>query len=57
MVDLGDVRLVRVYPEIPGLGEPAPRVSSRSAPGITGAVDRRFRARDDGSIDGWLLPA
>ncbi len=55
VVEQGGVRLVRVYPE---LGAYAVRLAPWEPEhgGITGYVDRRFQARDDGSVDGWLLP-
>ncbi len=55
VVEQAGVRLVRVYPEIPGyVVRPVVRTDQD---GLTGHVDRRFQVRADGSVDGWLQPA
>jgi hypothetical protein len=56
VIEQGGVRLVRVYQEIAGRAWEG-RADQSTRPGITGTVDRRFRMRDDGSIDGWLMPS
>jgi hypothetical protein len=56
VVDRGDVRLVRLYQETPGWSfKRAATQGGRS--GQAAPIDRRFSARDDGSIDGWLGPS
>ncbi len=52
----GGVRVVRVYRELPGWiwTRPSWQPSMR---GMPANLDRRFHARDDGSIDAWLAPS
>ena len=55
VVEQAGVRLLRVYAEMAGYTvRPSVRASDQS--GFEGHVDRRFSARDDGSVDGWLQP-
>jgi hypothetical protein len=49
------VRLVRMYREIPGWQLVRPPTPTGRG-GVSGYVDRRFHAHDDGSIDLWLSP-
>ena len=53
VVERGSVRLVRLRREIDGWfwGRPGPRTSGR---GPSPPIVRTFRARPDGSVDGWL---
>jgi hypothetical protein len=57
VVEQGGVRLVRLYREISGWSwvQSQAQMSERGS-GLSGSVDRRFRAYADGSIDGWLWP-
>ncbi len=54
VVEQGGVRLVRVYPEIPGWSWKRAALPERY--GLSGDVERRFTAHADGTIDGWLGP-
>ena len=56
VTEQGGVTLVRLYRELAGwqLTRPAPQPERG---GSSGAVDRRFHARDDGSLDAWLSPS
>jgi hypothetical protein len=51
--DQGGVRVVRVHRELPGWSWARPSFQP-SMRGMSGNLDRRFHARDDGTIDGWL---
>ena len=51
----GGVRVVRLYRELEGWGWGRPSWQP-SLRGTASSIDRRFHARADGSIDGWVAP-
>ena len=53
--DHGGVRLVRLYRELGGW-QLARLAGQPERGGLSGYVDRRFHACDDGSLDAWLSP-
>jgi hypothetical protein len=54
--DRGGVRVVRLARELEGWSWSRPSVMP-SMRGMPTSLDRRFHARADGSIDGWLAPS
>lgn len=54
--DRGGVHLVIVDRDIQGWAVPRPSAVGERA-GVLATVDRRFRLRDDDTIDGWLTPS
>lgn len=51
----GGVRVIRLYRELESFA--FSRASQAPGRGIGNALDKRFAARADGSVDGWLSPA
>jgi len=55
VLDRGGVRLVQIDRDLRGWSIARPGAMAERT-GVPGSIDRRFRLRDDGTIDAWLSP-